>query len=175
MPKLFSSGMAAYLCAAWLSPKSLKMNIRPAIPQDMPQVLGLIRELAEFEREPDAVVITTEDLVRDGFGENPLFKAIVAEEQGQIVGMALFYYRFSTWKGKTVHLEDLIVTQSMRNRGIGEQLYNKVIEHGKSQGVRRIEWNVLDWNVDAIRFYEKSGARVLEDWRVVHYEENLKI
>ena len=102
-------------------------------------------------------------------------QALVAEDEGKIVGMALFYYRFSTWKGKTVHLEDLIVTQSMRGRGIGEQLYNKVIEHGKSQGVRRIEWNVLDWNVDAIRFYEKSGARVLEDWRVVHYEENLKI
>ncbi len=147
------------------------MNIRHAVPEDMPRVLELIRELAEFEREPDAVVITADDLVRDGFGPDPLFNCIVAEADGNIAGMALFYYRYSTWKGKTVHLEDLIVTDAMRGKGIGEKLYNEVIAFGKSQGVRRIEWNVLDWNTDAIRFYEKSGARVLGDWRVVHFEE----
>ena len=171
---LFSLGMPAYICVLPLGRNHLEMKIRPAQPSDMPRVLELIRELAEFEREPQAVVISAEDLVRDGFGPDPLFKCLVAEEQGSIVGMALFYFRYSTWKGKTVHLEDLIVTQSMRGRGIGEKLYTQVIEFGKSQGVRRIEWNVLDWNTDAIRFYEKSGAKVLEDWRVVHFE-NLKI
>ncbi len=146
------------------------MTIRPATADDMPRVLQLICELAEFEREPEAVVITADDLIRDGFGAQPLFQCIVAEADGNITGMALFYYRYSTWKGKTVHLEDLIVTKSMRGKGIGEKLFNRVLEHGQQQGVRRIEWNVLDWNIDAIRFYEKAGAKVLDDWRVVHYD-----
>lgn len=156
------------------------MNIRRGEKKDMPAVLDLIRELAIFEKEPDAVVVTVADLERDGFGENPLFYTFVAEvdndssdsEQAKlIVGMALYYYRYSTWKGRTIHLEDLIVKDKMRGSGIGLALYTKIIEQGKADNVRRIEWNVLDWNTPAIEFYKKSGAKILADWDVVQMDE----
>ena len=148
------------------------MIIRKATKNDMPSVLELIQELATFEKEPDAVVVTVDDLVRDGFSENPLFQCFVAEVDGEIIGMALYYYRYSTWKGKTIHLEDLIVKENKRGTGAGFALYKEIIKQGKAKNVRRIEWNVLDWNTPAIDFYEKSGAKVLGDWRVVHMDEN---
>lgn len=147
------------------------MNIRKATKNDMPQVLELIKELATFEKEPDAVVVTVDDLIRDGFSENSLFQCFVSEVDGEIIGMALYYYRYSTWKGKTIHLEDLIVKENKRGTGAGYALYKEIIKQGKSENVRRIEWNVLDWNTPAIDFYEKSGAKVLDDWRVVHMDE----
>jgi GNAT superfamily N-acetyltransferase len=150
------------------------MIIRKGIPADMKSVLELIQELADFEKEPDAVVITEEDLIRDGFGSNPLFHVFVAEEESepkQIVGIALYYYRYSTWKGKTIHLEDLVVKQSKRSSGIGYALYSEIIKQGKIDGVRRIEWAVLDWNTPAIEFYKKTGAKVLDDWRVAQMNE----
>lgn len=147
------------------------LQIRKGTPQDMPAVLNLITELAIFEKEPDAVVITAADLVRDGFSENPLFHTFVAEVDKEIIGVALYYYRFSTWKGKTIHLEDLIVKESKRGTGAGFALYSEIIKQGKKDNVRRIEWNVLDWNTPAIEFYEKSGAKVLTDWRVAHMDE----
>lgn len=148
------------------------MQVRQGTKADMKAVLSLIQELAIFEKEPDAVVITEADLIRDGFGENPLFHTFVAEENGEIIGMALYYYRYSTWKGKTIHLEDLVVRENKRGTGAGFALYSAIIEQGKKDNVRRIEWNVLDWNTSAIHFYEKSGAKVLSDWRVVHMDEN---
>jgi GNAT superfamily N-acetyltransferase len=147
------------------------MTIRKATKNDMPSVLELIQELATFEKEPDAVVVTVDDLVRDGFSESPLFQCFVAEVDGEIIGMALYYYRYSTWKGKTIHLEDLIVKESKRGTGAGFALYKEIIKQGKAENVRRIEWNVLDWNTPAIDFYEKSGAKVLGDWRVVHMDD----
>ncbi len=147
------------------------MNIRKATKNDMPQVLELIQELAIFEKEPDAVVVTVDDLVRDGFSENPLFQCFVAEVENEIIGMALYYYRYSTWKGKTIHLEDLIVKENKRGTGAGFALYKEIIKQGKADNVRRIEWNVLDWNTPAINFYEKSGAKVLGNWRVVHMDD----
>ena len=147
------------------------MIIRKATKSDMPSVLELIQELATFEKEPDAVVVTVDDLIRDGFSENPLFQCFVAEEENEIIGMALYYYRFSTWKGKTIHLEDLIVKENKRGTGAGFALYKEIIKQGKAENVRRIEWNVLDWNTPAIDFYEKSGAKVLGDWRVVHMDD----
>ena len=148
------------------------LQIRKGTPEDMHDVLALITELAVYEKEPDAVVISTEDLVRDGFSENPLFHTFVAEVNEEIIGVALYYYRFSTWKGKTIHLEDLIVKENNRGTGAGFALYSEIIKQGKKDNVRRIEWNVLDWNTPAIDFYEKSGAKVLTDWRVVHMDEN---
>ena len=145
--------------------------IRKATKNDMPSVLELIQELATFEKEPDAVVVTVDDLIRDGFSENPLFQCFVAEVDGEIIGMALYYYRYSTWKGKTIHLEDLIVKENKRGTGAGFALYKEIIKQGKAENVRRIEWNVLDWNTPAIDFYEKSGAKVLGDWRVVHMDD----
>ena len=156
------------------------MNIRRGNPQDMQAVLGLIQELAEFEKEPDAVLVTVDDLIRDGFGPVPLFHVFVAEvdddtsdseQPKQIVGIALWYYRFSTWKGKTIHLEDLVVKDKMRGTGLGYALYSEVLKQAKKDQVRRVEWNVLDWNTPAIEFYEKSGAKVLRDWYVVQMDE----
>jgi GNAT superfamily N-acetyltransferase len=146
--------------------------IRKATEKDMPFVLELIQELATFEKEPDAVVVTVADLVRDGFSEHPLFHCYVAEKENTIIGMALFYYRYSTWKGKTIHLEDLIVKADQRGSGAGFALYKEIIKQGKKDKVRRIEWNVLDWNTPAIDFYEKSGAKVLDDWLVVQMDES---
>ena len=148
------------------------MTIRKGNPEDMQAVLGLIQELAAFEKEPDAVLITVDDLIRDGFGEVPLFQVFVAEVDSEIVGIALYYYRYSTWKGKTIHLEDLVVKDKMRGTGIGYALYSEIIKQGKKDKVRRIEWNVLDWNTPAIEFYEKSGAKVLGDWRVAQMSED---
>ena len=156
------------------------MTIRTGTPQDMEAVLGLIQELAAFEKEPDAVLVTVEDLMRDGFGPVPLFHVFVAEvdddtsdseQPKQIVGIALWYYRFSTWKGKTIHLEDLVVKDKMRGTGLGYALYSEILKQAKKDQVRRVEWNVLDWNTPAIEFYEKSGAKVLRDWYVVQMDE----
>ena len=147
------------------------MNIRKGKKEDMQGVLALIQELAVFEKEPDAVLITEEDLVRDGFGENPLFQVFVAEVNNDIVGIALYYYRYSTWKGKTIHLEDLVVKDSMRGTGLGYALYSEIIKQAKKDKVRRIDWNVLDWNTTAIEFYKKSGANVLDEWRVAQMDE----
>ena len=147
------------------------MIIRKGQKEDMPAVLELIKELAIFEKEPHAVVITVEDLLRDGFSENPLFYTLIAEVNSEIIGMALYYYRYSTWKGKTIHLEDLIVSEKSRGTGAGFALYSEIIKQGKKDNVRRIEWNVLDWNTPAIDFYNKSGAKLLQDWRVVNMDE----
>ena len=147
------------------------MIIRKGEQKDMKSVLELIQELAVFEKEPDAVELTVADLERDGFGSNPLFHTFVAEIDENIVGIALYYYRYSTWKGKTIHLEDLIVKENQRGSGVGFALYSKIIEQGKMDNVRRIEWAVLDWNIRAIEFYKKSGAKILEDWRTVQMNE----
>lgn len=147
------------------------MNIRKGNPEDMAGVLSLIQELADFENESNAVVVTIDDLVRDGFSSTPLFHVFVAEVDAQIVGIALYYYRYSTWKGKTIHLEDLVVKENWRGSGVGFALYSEVIKQGKKDKVRRIEWNVLDWNTPAVNFYKNSGAKILEDWRVVQMDE----
>lgn len=147
-------------------------TIRKATVEDMPSVLELIRELAVFEKEPIEVVeVTVEDLEREGFGENPQFTCFVAEIETEIVGMALVYFRFSTWKGRTVHLEDLIVKDSCRGYGIGDLLYTEVMKYAKDQGVKRVNWVVLEWNEGAIRFYERTGATVMSEWWQVEMEE----
>jgi GNAT superfamily N-acetyltransferase len=147
------------------------MLIRKGQKEDMPAVLDLIKELATFEKEPNAVVVTVDELIKQGFGDNPLFNTFVAEVDGEIIGTALFYYRFSTWKGKTIHLEDLIVKQEKRGTGAGSALYKEVIRFAKQDGVRRVEWVVLNWNTHAINFYERSGATILQDWLTVQMDE----
>ena len=142
------------------------MNIRKARAEDMEAALELIKELAVYEKEPEAVIVTVEDLIRDGFGDDPLFYCYVAVTDGTIVGMALYYYRYSTWKGRTLHLEDLVVRENQRGSGIGFALYSEIIKTGFEDNVQRIEWNVLNWNTPAIDFYRKSGASVFEDWMV---------
>lgn len=146
----------------------MNVTIRLAEKEDMISVHQLITELAIFEKEPNAVDVTVEDLERCGFGLYPKFTVFVAEQENTIVGMALFYDRFSTWKGKTLHLEDLIVTQSKRGLGIGKALYTELMNYAFTNNYKRIAWEVLDWNQGAIDFYKSTGASVLEEWRVVH-------
>ncbi|WP_346881879.1 GNAT family N-acetyltransferase [uncultured Algibacter sp.] len=150
----------------------MKFTIRPATKNDMPQALNLIKELAIFEKEPEAVEVTITDLQNDGFSKNPAFYCFVAEVNSKIEGIALIYNRYSTWKGKILHLEDLIVSQAMRGHGLGTALLNEVIKYGHKLGVKRINWEVLDWNEPAIAFYEKKGAHVMRDWNVVQINED---
>ena len=149
----------------------MKYHIREAITTDMSQVLQLIQELALFEKEANAVEVTVEDLIKDGFGENRLFHCFVAESDNTLVGMALVYPRYSTWKGPVIHLEDLIVTEKMRAFGVGTALLTEVVKYGAKLGVKRICWEVLDWNEPAIKFYESKGANVMRDWDVVQLDE----
>jgi GNAT superfamily N-acetyltransferase len=149
----------------------MKYIIRDATKEDMAQVLKLIQELADFENEPEAVEVTEDELIRDGFGAQPAFKCFVAEVDQKVVGTAIVFNRFSTWKGKILHLEDLVVSQSMRGKGIGTALLDEVVKHGHQLGVKRINWEVLDWNENAIALYEKKGANILRDWDVVHLNE----
>ncbi|HET8855016.1 MAG TPA: GNAT family N-acetyltransferase [Salinimicrobium sp.] len=144
--------------------------IRSAKKEDMPSVLELIKELAVFEKEPDAVTIDARTLEEEGFGSQPLFHCFVAQVENEIIGMALVYYRFSTWKGRSLHLEDLIVKKSHRGTGAGRALYKKVIGFAYQNHLERVEWVVLDWNDHAIDFYERSGAEILRDWHLVQMD-----
>ena len=150
---------------------TMNSTIRNAKKSDLPEILNLIKELAKFENEPDAVEVDIKELEEGGFGPKALFTCFVAEVNGKIEGMALVYFRYSTWKGRTVHLEDLIVREAMRGTGLGSALYKRVIEYAREQGVKRTEWVVLDWNTPAIDFYKRSGANVLTDWYTVQMDE----
>lgn len=130
----------------------------------MAAVLDLIVELAVYEKEPDAVIVTAEDLQRDGFGDNPLFECFVAEYESKVVGFALIYTKYSTWKGPCIYLEDLYVRESMRGKGIGALLFEKVIQVSKERGCQRMDWQVLDWNEPAINFYKKYNAELDPEW-----------
>jgi GNAT superfamily N-acetyltransferase len=144
----------------------MPINLRDGRQEDLPQALQLIQELAEFEREPQEVEITVEELEKDGFGEKPVYDFFVAEdtEQGKVVGLALYFYSYSTWKGKCIYLEDLIVTEAYRGKGIGKQLLDRVIQKAKEEDARRVVWQVLDWNTPAIEFYKSLGASLLPEW-----------
>lgn len=149
----------------------MNFTIRRAEKEDMPHVLTLINQLAHFENEPEAVEVTLEDLQNDGFGKQPAFICFVAVINQKVEGTAIVFHRFSTWKGKILHLEDLIVNESMRGMGLGTALLDEVIIYGHQLGVKRINWEVLNWNTPAIALYEKKGAQVLNDWNVVHLSE----
>ena len=152
----------------------MDFKVRLGQKEDMQAVFNLITELAEFEKEPDAVEITVTDLVRYGFSETPKFKVFVAEQEHNIIGIALFYERFSTWKGRTIHLEDLIVTKSKQKIGAGKALYTAVLKHAYDNNFNRVAWEVIDWNTNAIDFYKSTGATYLNDWSVLQMDkENL--
>lgn len=146
--------------------------IREGQKEDMKNVMQLIEELALFEKLPNEVEITEDDLIKDGFSEPSKFKTFVAEENNEIIGTALFYERYSTWKGRVIHLEDLIVTEQKRGSGVGIALYKSVLKHAYDLGAKRVVWDVLSWNKNAIDFYKSTGATVLDDWQVVHMRED---
>ncbi len=142
----------------------MSFHIRPSVPTDVAAMMQLIHELAVFEKAPNEVVANAETLLQSGFQEHPLFVAWVAEKDGLIVGMALCYIRYSTWKGPVLYLEDLIVTESFRGNGIGKALFEKCIAHAKHNNYRRMVWQVLDWNTPAIDFYKGYGAQIEDGW-----------
>lgn len=144
----------------------MSFKIRKAKSSDMESVLELITELAVFEKEPNAVKITVNDLIENGFKEHPAFFIYLAEMDNLIVGMALFYNRFSTWQGASLHLEDLIVTEKYRQKGIGKALYDEVLNYALENNINRVEWVVLDWNTPAVNFYKSTGANVYEQWNI---------
>ena len=142
-----------------------KIALRAAREADMPAVLELIKELAHYERAPQEVTVTVDELIFDGFTAN-LFKCIVAELENEIIGMALFYPRYSTWKGRTIHLEDFIVKEAYRQHGIGKILFNAVVKEARDFGAKRLEWLVLEWNDPALNFYRKIGAEIDPEWQI---------
>jgi GNAT superfamily N-acetyltransferase len=140
------------------------MEIRSGKIEDLPRVLELITELAIFEKEPDAVTNTVAMMERDGFGKNPVYGFYVAEEDGIIVGTSIYYYRYSTWKGPCLYLEDLIVTEKMRGKGIGKALFERTLAKAKDERLPYMMWQVLDWNQAAIDFYHKYDAIGDGEW-----------
>ena len=146
--------------------------VRKGQKEDMKNVMRLINELAEFEKLPNEVEITESDLIKDGFSETPKFRTFVAEQNNEIIGTALFYERYSTWKGRIIHLEDLIVTEEKRGYGVGMALYKSILKYAYDLGAKRVVWDVLSWNKNAIDFYKSTGATILEDWQVVHMRED---
>ncbi len=139
-----------------------EITVRKGTKQDIPAVYDLVVELAVYEKEPEAVTATLDDYHND-FDEG-IFRTLVAEENGRIVGMMLYYMVYSTWKGKMVYLDDFVVSESYRRKGVGQLLYNEFIKDAKEMGARMVKWQVLDWNEPAIRFYEKNNAIIEKNW-----------
>jgi GNAT superfamily N-acetyltransferase len=147
-------------------------HIRPATPADVSLILALIRELAAYEREPHAVLATEADLLRDGFGPRPYFECLIAEEDGQPAGFALYFFNYSTWRGRPgIHLEDLFVHPPFRGRGIGKALLTRVASVAVERQCARLQWDVLDWNQPAIDFYHRLGAKFLDEWRIMRVSD----
>ena len=141
------------------------LRLRPAKPADVPVILQLVRALAEYERAPEAVVATEQDFLHHGFGPTPRFSVLLAEEDGNVSGFALWFFTFSTWLGKPgLFLEDLFVRPELRGRGIGKALMLELARIAVREGCGRFEWNVLDWNQPSIDFYRSLGARQLDEW-----------
>jgi len=142
----------------------MKINIRRALKEDCPRLLELITELAVYEKAPDDVTVTLAHFEESGFGDKPIWWSFVAEENGAIHGFALYYIRYSTWKGQAMYLEDIIVTESMRGKKIGKLLFDRLIEDAKEKKLHRIVWQVLEWNEPAINFYKKYNADFDGEW-----------
>ena len=147
------------------------IHLHEATPADVPQILTFIRALADYEREPDQVVLTEAELLRDGFGAAqgvaPRYRCLFAELDGQPVAFALFFPIYSTWRGPSIHLEDLFVYPEARGKGIGKALLTRVAAIAVQEGCRRLQWDVLEWNTSAIAFYESLGAYRMMDWRTM--------
>jgi len=146
------------------------VNIRSGVKSDLPRVLELIKELAVFEKALDQVSNTVERMAEDGFGSNPIYGFFVAERESVIVGLSLYYYRYSTWKGKRLYLEDIIVTEKERGKGIGKLLFEHTMEFAVGQNCTGMMWQVLHWNEPAINFYKKYDAKLDEEWINGHLE-----
>jgi GNAT superfamily N-acetyltransferase len=140
------------------------MKIREGKKEDLPRVLELIKELAEYEKAPHEVSNTVDLMEKDGFGPNPIYGFFVAEDSDRILGLSLYYWRYSTWKGKRLYLEDIIVTESERGRGMGKQLFERTMEKALEEKCTGMMWQVLEWNEPAINFYKKYGSKLDGEW-----------
>jgi len=140
------------------------VKVREGVKSDLPRVLELIRELALYEKAPHEVINTVEQMESDGFGPNPIYGLFVAENESGIVGISIYYWRYSTWKGKRLYLEDIIVTEDQRGNGIGKLLFERTMQHTVDQNCTGMMWQVLDWNAPAINFYKKYGAKLDGEW-----------
>lgn len=146
------------------------INIRKAVAEDVPAMLKLVKELALYEKAPEEVINTEERMLEEGFGQKKAFECVLVEHDGEIVGMSLYYFRYSTWKGRRLYLEDLIVTESQRGSGLGKVLFDKTVEIAKVENCSGMMWQVLDWNKPAINFYNKYGTRYDEGWLNCHLD-----
>ena len=140
------------------------ITIRRGLKKDLPRVLELVKELAEYERAPLEVINSVEQMEIDGFGPNPIYGFFVAEIRNEIVGLSLFYWRYSTWKGKRLYLEDIIVTEKERGKQIGKKLFERTMQHTIDEKCSGMMWQVLDWNEPAINFYKKYGSVIQNEW-----------
>jgi GNAT superfamily N-acetyltransferase len=138
--------------------------IRHAVREDCPRILELVKELAEYERAPDEVTVTLEHFEESGFGPKPVWWAFVAEREKKVEGFALYYVRFSTWKGQRMYLEDFLVTEKLRGQGMGKKLFERLVEEAKEKGFNGIVWQVLEWNEPAVNFYKKYDTTFDGEW-----------
>lgn len=143
----------------------MSISIRKGRREDVADTLSLIKELAEYEKALDKVLITEGQLLKEGFGERPWFWLLVAEKEGEIIGVAFYFFRYSTWKGRLLYLEDFVVKEKHRGSGIGTMLFDELIRIGKAEQVHSIVWQVLEWNEPAIKFYDKYKAEISNEWR----------
>lgn len=139
-------------------------KIRRALREDCERILELVKELADYERAPDEVTVTLEHFEESGFGENPVWWAFVAELDGKVEGFALYYVRFSTWKGQRMYLEDFLVTEKLRGQGMGKKLFDQLVIEAREKGFNGIVWQVLEWNEPAMNFYRKYNASFDAEW-----------
>lgn len=142
----------------------MSVTIRPATSDDVPRILQLVKELATYERAPHEVTVTEDEMRRDGFGPDPVYSCVVAESDGMVRGMALCYIRYSTWKGRCLYLEDLVVEEAWRGQGMGSLLFEAVIRQARDGEYASLVWQVLDWNEPALNFYKKFGAQLDPEW-----------
>ena len=142
----------------------MSMKIRQGIKKDLPSVLKLIKELADYENAIDQVTITLEDLQQDGFGSHPWYWFLVAEKEGEIIGLSFYFVRYSTWKGKFLFLEDFVIKEEYRRQGVGSILFEETIKICNKLKLNGMSWQVLDWNQSAINFYKKYNAEIKNDW-----------
>lgn len=151
-------------------PQPVAVTVRAAKKADCEAMLELVRELAVYERAPDEVTVSMEHFIESGFGDKPVWWAYVAEAEEKVIGFALYYVRYSTWKGQRMYLEDILVTEAWRRRGVGRQLMDKLVAVAKEKGFTGIAWQVLDWNEPAIDFYKTYNAKFDPEWVNVSIE-----
>jgi len=157
-------GVAYYVQKVIFVSVKMKITVRKGEKKDIPHALELVKELAVYERAPEEVITSVAQMEEDGFGENPVYRFLVAETAGKIIGMALYYTAYSTWKGRYIYLDDLIVTEKQRRTGAGKLLFDALLKEAKREGANQLRWHVLEWNTPAINFYKKYNASLDPEW-----------